>query len=206
MALLVGQGNRAVVLFDDTVSFGLALYAMGWAALAARAAQDRLRRTWVTMAVALGAWSLGDGLWLVYDLVLGVEPTTPSAADFFYLVFGVLLVAVFAQFVTTATHQGRLRLLLDAITVALCLFLLAWVLVLNTVYTTYREDRPALVVAFLYPALDMIALTLAVVVLVRAEARRRAMLAVLTLGVALMTVADSAFALLTAGGDTAQAI
>ena len=55
VALLVGQGNRAVVLFDDTVSFGLALYAMGWAALAARAAQDRLRRTWVTMAVALGA-------------------------------------------------------------------------------------------------------------------------------------------------------
>lgn len=200
VALLVGQGSRAVVLFDDAVSFGLALYATAWAALAARSAQDRLRRTWATMAAALGAWSLGDGLWLIYELVPGVEPATPSAADLFYMLFGALLVAVFAQFVTTATHQGRLRLLLDAVTVALCLFLLAWVLVLNDVYTTYREDRPALVVAFVYPALDMIALTLAVVVLVRAEVRQRAMLAVLTLGVALMTVADSAFAHLTAGG------
>lgn len=198
VALLVGQGNRAVVLFDDTVSFGLALYATACAVLAARAAQDRLRRTWVTMAVALGAWSLGDGLWLVYDLV-GVEPTTPSAADVFYLLFAVLLVAAFAQLITTATHQGRLRLLLDAITVALCLFLLAWVLALNSVYNTYREDRAALAVAFLYPVFDMIALTIAVVVLVRAEARQRAMLAVLTLAVTLMSIADSAFAHLTAG-------
>ena len=199
VALLVGQGNRAVVLFDDTVSFALALYATACAVLAARAAQDRLRRTWMTMAVALGAWSLGDGLWLVYDLVPGVEPTTPSAADVFYLLFAALLVAAFAQLITTATHQGRLRLLLDAITVALCLFLLAWVLVLNSVYNTYREDRAALAVAFLYPVFDMIALTIAVVVLVRAEARQRAMLAVLTLAVTLMSIADSAFAHLTAG-------
>ena len=199
VALLVGGKSGAVVLFDDTVSFGLALYATACAALAARAAQDRLRRTWATMAVALGAWSLGDGLWLVYDLVPGVEPTTPSAADVFYLLFAVLLVAAFAQLITTATHQGRLRLLLDAITVALCLFLLAWVLALNSVYNTYREDRAALAVAFLYPVFDMIALTIAVVVLVRAEARQRAMLAVLTLAVTLMSIADSAFAHLTAG-------
>ena len=199
VALLVGGKSGAVVLFDDTVSFGLALYAMGWAALAARAAQDRLRRTWVTMAVALGAWSLGDGLWLVYELVPGVEPTTPSAADVFYLLFAVLLVAAFAQLITTATHQGRLRLLLDAITVALCLFLLAWVLALNSVFVTYREDRAALAVAFLYPVFDMIALTIAVVVLVRAEARQRVMLTVLTLAVTLMSIADSAFAHLTAG-------
>ena len=199
-ALLVGGKSTAVVLFDDTVSFGLALYATACAVLAARAATDRLRRTWVIMAAALGAWSLGDGLWLVYDLLPGVEPTTPSAADAFYLLFGVLLVAAFAQLITTATHQGRFRLLLDAITVALCLFLLAWVLVLNDVYSTYREDRAALAVAFLYPVLDMIALTIAVVVLVRADARQRVMLATLTLAVTLMSIADSAFAHLTAGG------
>ena len=199
-AVLVSRGSSSVVLFDAAVSFGLALYTTAWAALAGRAAQDRLRRTWLTMAAALGAWSLGDGLWLV-EVVSGVEPSTPSAADVFYLLFGVLLVVALAQLVTTATQQGRFRLLLDAITVALCLFLLAWVLALDTVYTTYREDRASLAVAFAYPVFDLIALTIAVVVLVRADARQRTMLALLTLAVTLMTVADSTFAHLTAGGN-----
>ena len=39
-ALLVGGKSTAVVLFDDTVSFGLALYATACAVLAARAATE----------------------------------------------------------------------------------------------------------------------------------------------------------------------
>ena len=199
VTLLVAGETQAAVLFDDVVSLSLALYAATCAVLTARAAQDRLRRTWATMAVALGAWAVGDAVWLILDLISDSAPPTPSPADFFYLLFAVLLVAGYAQLITTATQQGRLRLVLDAVTVALCLFLLAWILALDSVYETYREDREALAVAFLYPVFDLIALTMAVVVLVRADPRQRIMLTVLALAVGLITVADSAFAHLTAG-------
>ncbi len=121
----------------------------------------------------------------------------PSSADIFYLLFAVLAVTAMTRFVTEPARQSRLRLILDAITVALCLFLLSWILVLQSVWDTYREDRNALVVALLYPVSDLVMLTIALVVLVRAEARHRLVVALLSAAILVMTCADSAYAFMT---------
>ncbi|KRE31753.1 diguanylate phosphodiesterase [Mycobacterium sp. Soil538] len=199
-ALLGVAGDRpAVRIIDDLVNFGLLAYATVCAALAARAALGRLHRAWGLMAAALAAWTLGDVIWLLYELILRQEPPVPSAADAFYIVFALLAVAAMTQFVTEPMRQSRLRIALDGITVGLCLFLLAWILALHSVYDAYRDDRTALIVTLLYPATDLAMLTIAVMTLLRADARQRVVLTVLSAAIAVMAVADSTYAVLVAG-------
>lgn len=151
-ALLGAAGDHpAVRIIDDLVNFGLLAYATVCAALAARAALARLQRAWVLMTAALAAWAVGDLIWLLYELILRQEAPVPSAADAFYIVFALLAVAAMTQFVSEPMRQSRLRIALDGVTVGLCLFLLAWILALHTVYDAYRDDRTALIVTLLYP-------------------------------------------------------
>lgn len=167
--LTVAGGSDAARVIDDVIAVGLSTYATACAAWAARSAGGRIRRAWVTMAAALAAWAVGDAIWLVYDLVERRAPT-PSPADVFNLAFAVLAAVAVAQFPTVSTGKSRLRIVLDAVTVALCLFLLSWMFFLNSAFDTYRDDRVALSIALVYPVFDLVVLTIAVVVLARAEA------------------------------------
>ncbi|BBX70703.1 GGDEF-domain containing protein [Mycolicibacterium psychrotolerans] len=211
-ALLGAAGDHpAVRIIDDLVNFGLLAYATVCAALAARAALARLQRAWVLMTAALAAWAVGDLIWLLYELILRQEAPVPSAADAFYIVFALLAVAAMTQFVSEPMRQSRLRIALDGVTVGLCLFLLAWILALHTVYDAYRDDRTALIVTLLYPAADLTMLTIAVMTLLRADARQRVVLTVLSAAIAVMAVADSTYAVLVAGdryqtGDPIDAV
>lgn len=198
VTLVVGGDSYSARVFDDVVNTGLSTFAALCAVGAARAASGKMRRAWATMAAALAAWAVGDAIWLIYDLFAQQAPT-PSPADLFYFGFAVLTAVAIAQFPTVSTGQSRLRIVLDAVTVALCLFLLSWIFILNSVFDTYRDDRVALSVALIYPVFDLVVLTIAVVVLARAEPRQRAVLGVLTLAIGLATIADSAFAYLLAG-------
>lgn len=207
----VAGDQRAVRVVDDVTNFGLLAFATVCAALAARAALGRLHRAWVLMTAALAAWAVGDGIWLLYELILRQDAPVPSAADAFYIAFALLAVAAMTQFVTEPMRQSRLRIALDGITVGLCLFLLAWILALHTVYDAYRDDHAALIVTLLYPATDLAMLTIAVMTLLRADARQRVVLTVLSAAIAVMAVADSTYAVLVAGsryqtGDPIDAV
>jgi len=201
LAVLLGVAGDepAVRVVDDLVSTGLVAYAACCAALAVRSAYGRRRRAWALMTTALAAWAIGDATWLLYELVLRRDPPAPSVADIFYVVFAALAVTAITQFVGEPMRQARLRVVLDGITVALCLFLLTWILALHTVYEAYRDDRATLLVALLYPAADLAMLTIGVVTLLRADARDRVMLGLLCAAVAVMAVADSVYAWLVAG-------
>jgi diguanylate cyclase len=198
--LLSAAGDSSAVrVADDLINTVLAAYAACCAALASRSSVGRRRRAWALMTAALLTWAIGDAVWLLYELVLRRDAPVPSVADVFYVVFAVLAVAASTQFVTEPMREARLRITLDGTTVALCLFLLTWILVLHTVYDAYRDDRAALFVALLYPAADLAMLTIAVVTLLRADARDRLVIALLTAAIAVMTVADSLYAWLAAG-------
>ena len=200
MTLGLGGGSHPAAVLDDLISVALSSYATVCSAVAARSAEGRPRAAWATMSAALGAWALGDAMWLLYDVVLLREPPSPSFVDIPYLAFPVLAAAAMVRFPTASTRQSRLRLVFDATNVALCLFLLSWILVLNRIFDEYRDDKVAFSIALLMPALDLVVLTIAVVVLVRAEASQRLPLSLLTLAMALVAVADSAYAYLIVGG------
>lgn len=197
--LVLDNGSATIRAIDDFAVLGSSTYATVCAALAAASAEGRLRTAWTTMTVALGCWAIGDLIWVVCELILHRKPF-PSPADFFYLSFTVLVAVAMARFRTESSRHSRVRIVLDGVTVALCSFLLAWILVLNSVYDAYRDDRLALALALAYPTADLVALAVAVAVLARADARQRVVLAVLTLAIGLMAVSDNAFAYIVADG------
>ncbi len=197
--LLVGRGHGVVRVIDNVVILALSVYAAGCAVWTARSVHGRLRSVWMALAAALAAWSIGDVIWVFSNVILETAPF-PSAADVFFLACMILLVAGLVRFPAEPTGQTRWRPVLDAATVASCLFLLAWVMFLRHVYERFHEDPLALGLAFVYPVADIIVLTIAVVVLARAGVQQRGVLALLTLGVGLMTVAHSLFAYETARG------
>ncbi|WP_370332803.1 hypothetical protein [Mycolicibacterium hippocampi] len=196
MLLVVGNSAAWIPVVFDLASLGLATYATVCTVLAARSAHGRLRTAWMTMTAAMTAWAIGDLIWLVSENVLHISPF-PSAADFFYLLFPVLAAVALALF-SVQRHQSPLRIVLDGITVALCLFLLAWIFSLHEVYETYRDDRVALALALVYPAADVLAVSVAISVLVRADVRQRVVLYLLGLAFGLVLISDSAFAYLVA--------
>ncbi|MGE0215056.1 putative bifunctional diguanylate cyclase/phosphodiesterase [Mycolicibacterium sp.] len=202
-ALILLAGDHRVVRFvDDLTTLGLAGYASWCAAVAARSSEGRVRLSWTVMATALAAWAIGDLVWLLCEYVLRVEPF-PSPADVFYLQFTVLAafaVLMMARSSVGSVVQGKLRILLDGVMVALSAFLLAWILALNSVYDAYDDDKVAFALALLYPVADIGALAVAVLVLARAEVRQRRSIMLLVAAFAVTTITDSAFAYLVASG------
>lgn len=192
--LVMGDSLQGAQGADDLVNLALLIYATACAGFAAHAASGRLHRAWSLMTAALSAWTLGDAIWFVYEVVLRQQVPVPSAADGFYLVFAALATAAMTLFVAEPMRQSRVRVVLDSITVTLCLFLLAWILVLHDVYNAYRDDRAAVIVAFLYPAADIVMLTIAVVTLMRTTGGQRVAISLLAAAITVMTIADSAYA------------
>lgn len=197
LLLVLAPANPTVGFIDSAVTLCLSAYATACAVLAARSAEGRLRTAWTILAVALAAWASGDLLWLVFDTFLPVAPF-PSPADFCYLLFTGLAIWAMVHMRTEPVGRSRLRTFLDGLTVGLCSFLLAWIVVLHVVFETYRDDTVALGLAFLYPVADIVALAVAVTVFARTGNGQRGVLSLLVVAFGLATITDIAFAYIVA--------
>jgi diguanylate cyclase len=199
-----GEGTVGTV--DNVILLALSIFATVCAVSAARFAHGRGRRAWATMAVALGVWTAGNLVWAFDAIVLQRNPF-PSFADFCYFAFTLLAAVAMALFPTGPARESRVRLVLDGATVALCLVLLLWLLVLHKVYDTYREGGTS-VLALVFPVGDLVVLITVVLVLGRAEARHRGVLWLLTAAIALVTVTHCAYVALVVGGrfDTGRLV
>src|SRR6478736_3010063 len=99
MGQVMGQAAPDARIADDLINLALLTYATVCAGFAARYASGRLRRAWGLMAAALSAWTVGDAIWFVYEVILRQEVPVPSVADGFYLVFAGLATVAMTQFV-----------------------------------------------------------------------------------------------------------
>ena len=196
---LIGRwGGDAAVEF--VANYGLLVFAVFAAmcgGLAAQSAEGRQRTAWVCLTVGLAGWAGGSALWIFYEQVLHQFPF-PSLADASYLLFPIGAGLAMVLFPAGYSGQSRTRFMLDGLIVAGALFEISWVLVLQDVYEAGGTSGFALALSIAYPAADIAILTVAVLVLARARTGRRTTLAMLTAGVVLMALSDSAFAYLTA--------
>ncbi len=198
---LIGQWGGPPTA-KSVADYGLlvfALFAAVCSALAARSANGRQRHAWICLTVGLSGWAGGEALWIFYEQVLGQSPF-PSLADASYLLFPIGAGLAIALFPHGYSRHSRVRAVLDGFIVAGALFQISWVLVLRGVYDAGSTGAFALGLSLAYPIADIAILTVALVVLTRARTGRRSTLAMLTVGVVLMTLSDSAFAYLTAHG------
>ena len=185
-------GEPTASIVTNVGSTVLALFAAVCAGLAAAASSGRERVAWAWIGIGLTGWFLGSLLWTCFELFTDVPPF-PSPADVGYLMLPVGVCVGLAVYPVGHAGHSRARLLLDGLIVAAALFQISWVMVLRDVHAAGGISGLAFGLSVAYPVSDVIVVTMAVVVLTRARSRQRRKLTVLTLGVAVMALADSSF-------------
>lgn len=175
----------------------LAISAAVCSGFAAWSARGRQRQAWICLTVGLTGWACGAVLWVFYERVLEQSPF-PSPADAGYLLFPIGAGLAMVLFPVGYSKHSRARFLLDGFIVAGALFEVAWMLVLRRIYEVGDTGLVGLGLSLAYPIADIAIITVALLVLARARTGRRMTLALLTVGVILMAVADGYFVYLTA--------
>ncbi len=194
----------AVVVIDDVWLAALALTAAGFAALTARSAHGRVRAAWMALSIGLFGWFVGEAIWTYYEVAANQDPF-PSLADVGFLMFPAGACAALLLFPHEYSRHSRGRFLLDGVIVAGSLFLVSWVTVLAPIYEAGEaDDRLKLIVSLAYPVSDVAILTVAAMVLIRAQTSQRLVLTLLTVGIACIAVADTAFLYLASTGSYAS--
>ncbi|HYL07988.1 MAG TPA: hypothetical protein VEU76_05525, partial [Candidatus Udaeobacter sp.] len=195
-------GDQATIDVDDIGEAIAALVAAVSCGYAAYRTAGRTRFAWSMFAASALSWGVGEVVWSVYQVGLGVAVPFPSAADAGFLLAVPLAVAgVFALTGAPTRLTTRSEALLAGMIVALSLLFIAWALGLGTVYNTSGESPAAKLIGLAYPASDIITGTVLVLALRRARKTELGRMMLLLGGLAFNALADSAFAYLTANGS-----
>ena len=135
----------------------------------ARGTTGAERRAWLCTAVGLGAWAIGCTLHLI-DAIGGVERIPPRPADLFSGIATVLpAVSLIIGPGAPMAWNVRFRMILDGAMVAVALFVPAWPYLLGPANELVGPGGGAMGVAF--PVVQIIALSVAIVLLSRSRSR-----------------------------------
>jgi len=196
--LIAGWGGESALrIASNYGSLVFAIFATVCAGLATWRSRGRKRFSWALLTVAVGGWTVGTAIWTYYEFVLDASPF-PSPADAGFMLFPIAASVGLATFPAGYTGHSYTRFVLDGLVVAAALFEISWVLVLQNIWDAGAADRFALALSMAYPVGDLVVVTVAVMVLVRARTGQRRALTLLTAGVIAMALSDSAFVYQTA--------
>src|SRR5579864_1083621 len=199
-AVRVG-GNQATIAVDDIGEAVAAFIAAASCGLAAARTEHRNRVAWGLFAASATSWGIGEVIWSVYEVGLGVAVPFPSAADAGYLAAVPLAVAGVLAFTSAPSRlTTRGEALLAGAIVALSLVFIAWALGLGQVYSTSPASPAAKLIGLAYPVGDIVTITVLVLAIRRARKTELGRMFLLLGGLASAALADSAFAYLTANG------
>jgi diguanylate cyclase (GGDEF)-like protein len=199
--LLSGAGGAHTTLVIDDVGTAAAAASATvgcWWAWRRRGAD---RGAWALLGAAALAWTTGEVLWGVYELVLDREVPFPSAADAAYLAAIPLALASvwwFSRRYRASTASG-VRTIVDGLIIAAALLLASWVLVLGPLYRSSTGSLWEKAISLAYPAGDVVILIVVAAVVMSARRIPRPLL-LIGLGLVAMAVADSTYAYLTNAG------
>lgn len=191
--LVGGVGARSVGIATSATFVLATATAAVFAALAARASAGRVKAAWTTMAAGLSSATLADVIWAGRDL-LGWPVSFPSVADTAYLMFPVAVLVALLLFPSSRGRQSPSRLMLDGVIMGLSLLIVSWLTVMRQSYSARGQSWIPMLASLAYPVLNLLALTVATVVLVLSGLGARSTLTLLTLGLLCMTLAESIFA------------
>jgi PAS domain S-box-containing protein len=164
---LGGGGDEATVtLVTDLAVPAAGLLAICLALMAARSvAGTSEARPWWLLSAALVAYCAADVTWAVLELTMG-EPPPVSMADLLYLAFyPIAFVALICWPGATRTRTEQLKMVLDALAIAVVATTVEWILVIEPQLAELPSDPLAMLVTLAYPIGDVI-LLLAVSVVV----------------------------------------
>jgi signal transduction histidine kinase len=199
----MGLGNDGVTELVSNLAQAAAALAAAAACFSAagrnpygfgRAWTASLHRAWRLLGSAALAWGLGQVVWTVIELRDG-NPEVPSAADIGYLAAVPLLIAGVLAFPTAPMRAtARLRTLLDGLLIAASLLFLGWATVLSDTFRDGGSTALERVICLAYPLGDIVAGTIALVLLTRSRGRGVVHLSMIATAVFALLFADLGFA------------
>lgn len=193
MKLQVGGATLTTAVDDigEAAAAGIAAVSCG---LAGTRTQGRLRRAWILLAASAASWCLGEVVWSVSEVGLGITPVSPSITDIGFLAAIPLAIAGITSFAHTArgTSTG-LRLWLDRAIVSLSLLFVSWELGLGSVFSESGGELVSRVVTVAYPVGDIAIGTVLLLAIRQATDETQGRLMLLLGGLAANALADSAF-------------
>jgi hypothetical protein len=190
-------GSRTARYVDDLATIAAALAAALLCLRAATQHDGRLRLFWSLLAAACFAWTLGELIWGLYDLVGGDVPVA-SWADAAYLA---ALPATVAALIVHPALRGRAvdrtRSVVDGLVLAVSVFFVAWTLVFEPLQRTTGLSSLDDVVTLAYPVGDVVIVFLVVLVLRGTTSTDQRDLRCLLAGLFLITLSDGLYSYLT---------
>jgi diguanylate cyclase (GGDEF)-like protein len=145
------------------------------------------------MAVGLLALEFGS-IVVLYDRLRGsVLPLYPPTAMVGFLIFPLVASVALLIFPSGSPGVVRFRMLLDGAIVGASLFVVAWVTLLRDVYSATGVSRLDESLSIACPMAGIVAVTVAILSLARADARWRRTLTLLTIGLTLIAAAGGAY-------------
>lgn len=193
-------GEKPVVAIDDLGEAFAATTAAVACAWAARREQGQNRLGWTLMSISTGLWASGQIAWSVYEVVLAKPVPSPGLPDVGFLSAVPFAVAGIRAF-WGGSHgtSSRWRVWFDGLIVAIALTSTAWGFGLRLVWGA-NSDLFSKTFQLTYPVGDILIGTVLILAIRRAAGQQRGRMAFLLCGVAAYSLADSAFAYLTAQG------
>jgi diguanylate cyclase (GGDEF)-like protein/PAS domain S-box-containing protein len=172
------------------------------AILRSRSSAGQVRRFWLLLGAAALSWGLGQAVWTWYESILGREVPFPSLADVGYLAMPPLAAAALLSLPLAApTLAGRVRTVLDGLTVAAALLMSSWILVLEQIFRASSDSQLlAQAISLAYPLGDVVVITIVVYTALQVRQDRSRLPVSLPLvgtGLVAFAVADSGFSYLT---------
>jgi diguanylate cyclase (GGDEF)-like protein len=168
---------------------------------------DRERWAWRLIALSTASWASGQMIWTWFESVQGNAVPFPSLADVGYLLAVPLAVAGVLSF----PHQpgrwtSKVRIVLDAMIVAVALLRVSWTLVLRDLTSEPLESELQRVLSLAYPLADVVLMSILVIAFAGAQSRYRRTLSYVASGFALFAVADTSFLISVAQGASVTAL
>lgn len=182
---------------DDFATVVAAAIATATCFLASRRHVGRMRRFWLLLAGAAGAWTFAEGAWAVYDVALGQEVPVPSYADIGYL--GAIPLALAALLVHPSHGDGgrRLRTVVDAVILGTALLFLSSTFILHAVGAQENLSSASGIVTIAYPLGDVLVMFLLLRAVRWLDGPDRLAMACILAGLLAMTLSDSGYTYLT---------
>ncbi len=189
-------GDRAVTAIDDIGEAVAAAIASAACAWAVSRADGRESLGWALMSVSTGLWAAGEVVWSINEVGFGVTPY-PSLADAGFLSAVPFAIGGILSFWSGAARgtSTRWRVWFDGVIVAIALTSTAWAFGLRTVWESSSSTK---LLDLAYPVSDIVVGTVLILAIRRATRQQAGRMALLLAGVASYSIADSAFAYLSA--------
>jgi hypothetical protein len=195
--ILLAESSQTITILNDVAAVLCALIAnllfvRVWRSTSRK---DISKKIWGQIVVGMVMWTVAEGTWAYYEVILGQEVPYPSLADLFwlfgYVMFSVALLNQYRLFQTTPTQPQKLAI---AWLVVIFSLIGSFLVLIPIVESFDPEKLLESLLNIAYPLFDLVLLILTLAIIFSLEQGRFALTwRLLGLGLVFMSTADLMF-------------